>query len=161
MRFIDLTGLRFGRLRVISCVENHDNGRRSMWLCECGCGNKIELGGWSLKSGHTKSCGCYKIEQVKKAHITHGMTGTKIYKTWTNMMTRCYRKDSNSYKWYGGRGIKVCKRWLKSPVFFLKDMGHPPFGLTLERMNNSKGYSPRNCKWATMKEQQNNRRNNT
>lgn len=159
MKLIDLTGQRFGRLVVIKRTGFSKSCSKPMWLCICDCGNTAMIRGNNLRSKITASCGCLQRELAKSRHTTHGMTNTKIYEVWKHMHTRCRDKTDKSYKDYGARGITVCERWLKFKNFYA-DMGECPKGLMLERIDNNKGYFPDNCKWATLKEQANNKRAN-
>jgi hypothetical protein len=151
-KIIDLTGKRFGRLKVISRQVNSSNPVK--WLCLCDCGNSHIVDGAKLRSNESRSCGCLKIE----LQTTHGKSETKEYYIWCAMIQRCENKNNKRYKDYGGRGISVCERWRNSFSNFYSDMGAKPNGMTLERVNNSKGYSPKNCCWATRETQQRNMR---
>lgn len=165
-KLIDLTGQRFERLIVIHRMAN-DKHKRSTWLCECDCGERAIVAGNHLKNGNTKSCGCLQREIVKQTgyrNIKHGHKRFKqpstTYESWCSMIKRCTNPNDKNYKNYGERNIKVCERWKKFENF-LKDMGeHPGSGYSLDRKNNEKGYSKENCRWATQKQQQRNRRNN-
>ena len=152
---VDLTGMKFNRLSVVE--RSGRNGRGlALWLCSCECGKSVVVQGAKLRSGHTKSCGCI----VGKSSETHGLSRTPTYNSWCAMKQRCNYESGNAYKAYGAKGIKVCERWQEGFENFWEDMG-PTYqrGLTIERKNNNAGYSKRNCKWATYKEQMNNKRN--
>lgn len=147
-----MIGKRFGRLVVVRFAWK-SNSENSYWECRCDCNNTTTVYGGSLRSGETKSCGCLR----KETHTTHGMYETPTYRTWADMIRRCNNPKAENYKDYGGRGIKVCGRWLKFENFF-EDIGVRPVGLTLERKNNELGYSTENCCWATKTQQARNQR---
>lgn len=147
-----LTGKRFGRLFVIK-KAGKNKSKSILWECLCDCGNTKIVIGSNLRSGDTKSCGCL----FKESLTTHGMIGTPVYKTWEMMIQRCYNANYDSYKFYGGRGIIVCDKWLKFGRFF-EDMGERPDGLSIDRVDNEKGYFKDNCIWATQTQQIRNRR---
>ena len=154
----NLVGLRFSRLEVIA-RDGGDKWGRAKWICRCNCGKIKVVAGCHLRSGKTQSCGCLQKEVVAERLRTHGMVGTPTYRSWGCMLSRCTDPNHKQYAHYGGRGIEVCDRWLKFEGFFA-DMGKKPKGLTVERMDNNKGYFPENCIYATYKEQNRNSRNN-
>lgn len=153
----DITGQRFGRLVALRIVGK---ARRARWLCECDCGHEYTVEGTMLRSGNTRSCGCLQPQKArnrvwKHGHAQHGPS--KTYTSWANMLRRCDDSTGRDFEYYGGRGISVCERW-RSFENFLADMGERPIGLTLDRIENDRGYEPGNCRWATWSEQQINRR---
>lgn len=154
MKLIDLVGRIFGKLTVISEFPYRSNSRR-IFLCQCTCGNKSKVPYGSLTGGLTKSCGCGQ-GRLKHGHTCKG-TKSKEWSAWHDMLDRCYNTKSKSYKDYGGRGITVCKKW-DNFTEFLTDMGSSPKGSLLDRIDNSKGYTPANCRWATPKQSARNTR---
>lgn len=147
-------GNKFGKLTVLAKAPSRNY--KSCWLCKCDCGIEHYVITNNLTSGHTKSCGCLTVE----ANKTHGCSSpeTAEYFIWKEMRSRCRNPLNKAWEYYGGRGIKVCERWIKFENF-LSDMGLKPApGFTVERINNEGNYEPRNCKWATRKEQSANQR---
>jgi len=158
-RIENLKGKTFGRLEVVEFAYS-DKYRTSIWKCIYRCGNVVYVRSNNLKSGYTRSCGCYNIERSIEVNTTHRMNRTRIYSIWDNMMQRCYNIKNTNYKHYGGRGIKVCERWHVFENFY-KDVGDPPSGKhELDRIENNGMYSIDNYRWVTRKEQMRNTRNN-
>lgn len=169
---IDLEGCVFSRLTVLRKAEK--SGRSQRWECKCECGNNVLVDGGNLRSGHTRSCGCYARERSsetrKKLNPTHGMTHTRFYSIWRSMIKRCCDKSHSHYDSYGGRGITIDTTWLNSFESFYRDMyesyqhhidKHGEKGTSIDRINNDGNYEKENCKWSTPKEQMRNRRNCT
>lgn len=163
----DLTGRKFGRLTVVGFggFKTFPCGdRKKFWNCICTCGNKTNPLEGSIKSRKTESCGCLGSERRNQSRLKHGQNRrggmSRTYNIWKLMKRRCYAPGATGYKHYGGRGISVCKRWLRSFSEFFKDMGPSPVGLSLDRINNSGNYTPKNCRWATRSQQRRNTRNN-
>lgn len=147
----DETGNRFGRLVVIQKVTSKDKSG-AWWLCLCDCGATIELSSNKLRTEHTKSCGCLKRDIAHTINRRHGMSRTRTYKTWKEMRARCAKPQKWQYKYYGAKGINVCKRWESFELFYA-DMGDRPEGTSIDRINPEGDYEPTNCRWATPKQQ--------
>jgi hypothetical protein len=157
-QLINLKGKKFDDLTVIELADQ-DKYKRYRWKCICVCGAEVVVGSNNLRTGNTKSCGCRKEKWLASGNAwrSHGMSATREYKSWLKMLERCRDPNNNRYKYYGGRGIKVYKLWLKFEKFYA-DMGQRPIGKTLDRIDVNADYKPGNCRWATPLEQRHNRR---
>ena len=164
---VDITGETFGRW-FVNCraesIPNATTGKlQSAWNCICSCGTERVVLGGNLRRGHSKSCGCLRIENISTSLLKHGQSRvgfeTKEYRTWVAMLQRCNLKSSAVYHDYGGRGITVCDRWANSFSEFFADMGKAPTDKhSIDRIDNDSGYFPENCRWATKFEQDRNKR---
>ncbi len=156
----NLAGQRFGRLQVVTEAPRRSADAR-YWLCRCECGNSKEVSHRALKSSNTKSCGCLLRETTARRMTVHGHASrtsrTRLYKIWGGMVARCTISSATGFAQYGGAGVKVCDRWLTFENF-AADMGEPPAGASIDRIDGALGYEPGNCRWATRQQQNENRK---
>ena len=163
MQPLDIAGQRFGRLVALKYSHSGIGGRR--WECACDCGGFTVVSVNALRRSNTTSCGCRKVEVRAALNVTEKRThghcpksgSSREYRSWRAMKGRCLNPNDPAYKRYGGRGISIDPLWLSFETF-LADMGARPEGTTLDRIDNDKGYSPDNCRWATNAQQNRNRR---
>lgn len=154
---IDLTGKTFGRWTVLKRAENR--GNHVYWICKCECGSERPVTSDRLRRNISKSCGCWQKEKAKQLKTTHGKHSTPEYRVWIDIKTRCNNSNHKHYNHYGGRGIRVCERWMNNFENFLTDIGERPSpDHTIERINVNGDYEPYNCKWETWLGQSQNRR---
>ena len=159
MRTKDLTGQTFGRLTALH-ITGQDRLTNAIWHCRCVCGKSADVNRRQLVSGGTMSCGCLRTERLVAMNKTHGMTKTPLAQVWSNMMRRCYDSKNKAFKFYGAKGISVCPEWHRLEGFLSDMQASFQPGLWLDRISSKGNYEPKNCRWATVEEQQNNRSDN-
>lgn len=150
---IELTGQTINGIKILG-VKGKASSGDILWNCICRCGKEFCTSGSAIKSGKTKSCGCFQKQQVKKSNSTHGGSNTLLYKIWRTMKVRCENPKSEKFTRYGGRGIKICSEWQDFSVF--RDWAienNYSDELSIDRINNDGDYTPSNCRWVTMKVQ--------
>ena len=157
-----IVGKRFGKLVVLDLDHVSEKYHGTWWRCRCDCGKEVVVYRGGLTSGDNISCGCYHKEHTHDFAKTHGMTGTPLYSTWSGMVQRCTNPHAQNFDRYGGRGITICSEWRDNFQNFHDwaiSNGYEE-GLTIDRENNTLGYSPDNCRWVDKITQQNNTRRN-
>jgi len=163
-KFNDLTGMTFGRLKVIE-QNGRTSDRHILWKCKCKCGKFTNVSSRELRSGKTKSCGCLQKDKIREMRYRHGDRDSRLYSVWKTMKKRCENKNCKSYKWYGAKGVSVCDEWHDYSAFkkWAFDNGYDEKTekgeCTIDRINPYGDYEPSNCRWVSMAEQARNKRN--
>lgn len=154
----DLKGKKFHRLTVLERTNN-SKSNQTQWICKCDCGKVVTVRSPSLLNGHTKSCGCFsnEVRKVNTDQTTHGLSNTRLHRIWCQMRQRCYDPKNKIYKYYGGKGIKICADWMEFKPFYDWAMVHGyADDLSIDRINCNGDYEPSNCRWADKYTQMNN-----
>jgi conserved hypothetical protein len=153
---MDIVGKTFNHLTIVEYAGKNKH-KKKLYKCKCNnCGNEKVMIGTEVKNGYSKSCGCLTKQNLKRKH---GMTGTPIYKKWKTIKGRCFNPNASNYKWYGERGITMCKEWKNDFSKFYEDVGDIPFeGAELDRIDNNGNYEPNNVRWVDHRTNSNNRR---
>ena len=156
----NVIGEKYGLVTVLANADKRGKNRCVLVRCSCEAKTEKIILLSSLKNGATRSCGCIRKAQLKARVTTHGLSQHKLYETWQGMLKRCRNPNYREYAYYGGRGITVCERWEKFENFYADMSSTYAEGLSIDRLDNNKGYGPDNCKWATIVEQNRNKRSN-
>ena len=152
MKRINITGERYGKLVAIQ-YSHTDSNKKAVWICKCDCGNTCYVRAKDMRSGNTKSCGCYAVEVAKKVNTKHGACNTRLYRIHSMMKNRCRNPKDRHWKWYGAKGISICDEWMQFEPFreWALSNGYAE-NLVIDRKDSSNGYSPDNCQWITQSE---------